>query len=236
MADATGRAASLRARVRAEMTEEIKSTARRQLASGGAASLSLRAVAREVGLVSSAVYRYFQSRDELLTALIIDAYDALGSFVEEAESKVDRDDLTGRFLAIAHAVRDWALANPHEYALTYGTPVPGYAAPQDTVGPATRITVLLSRILADGHARGRIQVSPGERLEPAVRREMDRIVTDMAPGVPPAVMARGMLAWTAVFGAVNFEVFGRLDNVIEDRRPWFDHQLRCLVQVVGLDA
>jgi AcrR family transcriptional regulator len=218
------------------MTDEIKSTARRHLASGGAASLSLRAVAREVGLVSSAVYRYFASRDELLTALIIDAYDALGSYVEEVESTVDREDLRGRFLAIGHAVRAWALDHPHEYALTYGTPVPGYHAPQDTVGPATRITVLLCQILADGHASGRIQIRTGERLDPAVGREMEHIVEQMVPGLPPAVMARGMLGWTAMFGAVNFEIFGRLDNVIEDRRPWFDHQLRVLAEVVGLPA
>src|SRR5258706_10143159 len=100
-------AASVRARVRAEMAEEIKRTARRHLAELGAPNLSLRAVAREVGLVSSAVYRYFASRDDLLTALIIDAYDALGAAVEAADAAVDRADLVGRFHAICHAIRGW---------------------------------------------------------------------------------------------------------------------------------
>src|SRR3954454_5777737 len=86
-----------RERVRLELTKEIKDIARRQLAIDGSAGLSLRAVAREVGMVSSAVYRYFPSRDDLLTALIIDAYDAVGAAATAAESHVRRSDLMGRW-------------------------------------------------------------------------------------------------------------------------------------------
>src|SRR5262245_424878 len=116
------RAATLRARVRAEMTEEIKQSARQQLAADGA-NLSLRAIARDLGMVSSALYRYFASRDDLLTALIIDAYNALGEATEQGEARVPREDLAGRWLAAGHAIRDWAVAHPHEYALIYGSPV-----------------------------------------------------------------------------------------------------------------
>src|SRR3954471_8509046 len=98
-------AAGVRARVRAEMTEEIKTVARRHLATDGA-NLSLRAVARDIGLASSAVYRYFASRDELLTALIINAYDSVGAAAEQAAEGVD--DPLDRWLALAFAVRDWA--------------------------------------------------------------------------------------------------------------------------------
>src|SRR5260370_18857302 len=109
-------AASIRARVRAEMIDEIKETARRQLATGGA-NLSLRAIARELGVVSSALYRYFASRDELLTALIIDAYNAIGEAGERADAAVtDRLDLTSRWLAVADAWRDGCLAHPAAYA------------------------------------------------------------------------------------------------------------------------
>ena len=90
------------------MTEEIKAVAKRHLSSEGA-NLSLRAVARDVGMASSAVYRYFASRDDLLTALIVDAYDAVGEVAERAEATVDRADLLGRWLATARAVRAWAL-------------------------------------------------------------------------------------------------------------------------------
>src|SRR5204863_7108285 len=118
-----------RERIRAELTAEIANAARRQLAEVGAAALSLRAVARELGMASSALYRYFPSRDDLLTRLIIDGYDDLGAAAEPA------DDPTAppgeRWRAVCRAVRTWALAHPHEYALLYGSPVPGYRAPAD---------------------------------------------------------------------------------------------------------
>src|SRR5262249_35831644 len=119
------RAASVRARVRAQMIDEIKATARQHLATDGA-NLSPRAVARDMGMASSALYRSFASRDDLLTALIIDAYNALGDAVEAGDAEVtDRGDLRGRWLACCHAVRRWALANPAQYALIFGSPVPG---------------------------------------------------------------------------------------------------------------
>src|SRR4051812_13190822 len=163
---ATAAAPPARARARAELTEEIKAVARRHLADQGSAALSLRAVAREVGLVSSAVYRYFASRDELLTALILDAYNSLGEVVERADAAVVRADLIGRFEAACHAVRRWATANPHEFALTYGSPVPGYAAPQDTVGPAIRVSTVLGRVLVDGVAAGVLRPPAGDWLPP----------------------------------------------------------------------
>src|SRR5438132_1796502 len=121
MATASPRTA--RDRARAELTEEIKAVARRHLAEEGSAALSLRAVAREVGMVSSAVYRYFPSRDDLLTALIIDAYDAVGEHAEAAERASRNRGIAVRWLTVCEAIRAWALANPHEYALIYGSPV-----------------------------------------------------------------------------------------------------------------
>jgi AcrR family transcriptional regulator len=148
------RTASIRARVRAEMTGQIKQTARRQLATEGA-NLSLRAIARELGVVSSALYRYFASRDELLTALIIDAYNAIGEASERADAAItERLDLTRRWLAVANAWRDWALAHPAEYALIHGSPVPGYAAPADTIAPASRRLLVIAAIIRDGRQFG----------------------------------------------------------------------------------
>ena len=134
------------------MVTEIKAVARRHLATDGA-NLSLRAVARDMGMVSSALYRYFASRDDLLTALIIDAYNALGAAVEKADAAVgERGDFRGRFLILGRAVRQWALANPAEYALIFGSPVPGYAAPANTVVAAQRTPDVLLGILVDGLA------------------------------------------------------------------------------------
>ena len=116
---------------------DIVRIGREHLATDGAAALSLRAVARDLGVVSSAVYRYVASRDELLTLLVVDGYDELGDAVDAALEQVDRDDHAGRVVAIGRAVRAWALAEPATYALLFGSPVPGYEAPAErTTGRA----------------------------------------------------------------------------------------------------
>ena len=227
-------AGSIRARVRAEMVEEIKNVARRQLAENGS-DLSLRAVARDMGMVSSAVYRYFGSRDDLLTALILDAYNSLGEACEVAGARVeDRSDFLGRWLAVAHAVRDWSVARPHEYALIYGSPVPGYAAPQDTVEPSIRPVIVLGAILDDAHNAGAL-AGPAATPPPAVLRPEIRQVRDVvAPDVSEAAMARALIAWTELFGAVSFELFGRFNNTITDLGTWFDHQARIMAVFLGI--
>ncbi len=229
-------AGSIRARVRAEMIEEIKATARRHLATDGA-NLSLRAVARDMGMVSSALYRYFASRDDLLTALIIDGYDALGEAAETADASVgDRTDLLGRWLATCHAIRDWALANPAEYALLFGSPVPGYAAPMDTVTVAARTPATLVGIITDGIPAGTVtdDERPGETLPPEVRADLAGAMASFAPALSPALAARMMLGWLSLFGAVSFELFGQLNNVIHARREFFDHQMRRVAGHIGL--
>jgi AcrR family transcriptional regulator len=223
-----------RARARVQTIEDLKRVARAHLATDGA-DLSLRSVARELGMVSSAVYRYFDSRDALLTALIIDAYDDLGEATERAEAAVRRTDLRTRWLATCHAIRDWSRANRAEYGLLYGTPVPGYAAPEDTIQPAGRTVVVMTAILRDGHDRGLLSPLPHERLPAPTRSDLEGI--SAVPGferVPPALLARGMGAWAGLFGLVSFELFGRLTNAIHDDDAWFDYQLRLLTRAVGL--
>jgi AcrR family transcriptional regulator len=222
-------AAGTRARVRAELTREIAEVARRHLASAGAAALSLRAVARELGMASSAVYRYFPSRDDLLTALIVDAYDALGDAAEGAERAAPRDDLRGRWMATSRASREWAVAHPHEYALIYGTPVPGYAAPETTIAPAARVGLVLIRIVVDGLAAGAITApdEPG-----AAGTLVPGIADDL--GLPAALAPRAMFVWSSLFGAISWELFGQTNNVVEDHAGYFDTVAHRLADVVGV--
>jgi AcrR family transcriptional regulator len=229
-------AGSIRARVRAELIEEIKKVARRQIATEGA-SLSLRAVARELGMVSSALYRYFASRDDLLTALIIDAYNALGEVSEKADGRItDRADVLGRWLAVSRSLRAWALNFPHEYALIYGSPVPGYAAPQDTIGPSTRPVLVLGTILVDARDAGRLAKDndAATPLPAPLRAEVLKVAELVGPDVPAPVMARALIAWTELFGAINFELFGRLNNTIDERDAWYDYQSRTMATFIGL--
>ncbi|WNM41157.1 TetR/AcrR family transcriptional regulator [Micromonospora halotolerans] len=225
---------SLRARVRAGMIDEIKAVARRHLATDGA-NLSLRAVARDMGMVSSAIYRYFPSRDDLLTALILEAYEALGDAVEAADAGADQADLRGRWHAACRAARAWALAHPAEYALLYGSPVPGYAAPDDTVAPAQRPPETLVGILRDGVATGRLHPS-GEELPEPLRSDVAELAALLPVDLPPALLARGMAGWTQLFGLISFELFGRINRALPHRDEYFDHQIGLMADLVGLPA
>jgi len=219
-----------RERARTEITGEILDAARGYLATDGAPALSLRAIARDLGMASSALYRYFDSRDALLTRLIIDAYDSLGAAAEASESVVDRADLTGRFTAICQAVRAWALAHPNEYALIYGSPVPGYVAPADTVAPASRVTTLLMRILIDATTAGRIPASDTQAPEDATAAALAPIRSYLPPGVPAPLIQRGLMTWTGLFGVVSFELYGQLHQVVgelpTDRDAFFAECIR----------
>jgi AcrR family transcriptional regulator len=225
-----------RERARIEITQEILATAREHLARDGAAALSLRAVARDLGMVSSAVYRYVPNRDALLTMLIIDAYDSLGDAVEKAERAIPRSEYLGRFLATCHAVRSWALAHPQEYALIYGSPVPGYAAPEDTIAPASRVPTVLITILIELQIAG--QAPPAERVEPTVASAISAIREFSGGLLPDDLLLRGMAAWSGLFGAVSFELYGHLHNVVAEtakaRKAYFDHQMRQVAVGLGL--
>jgi AcrR family transcriptional regulator len=210
-----GTAPGVRARVREELTLRIVATARRHLATEGAAGLSLRAVARELGMASSAVYRYVSSRDELLTLLIVDAYDALGEAVERAEAKIPRDELFDRYLAICTSARRWALRNPHEFALIFGSPVPGYAAPETTVEPAARVGRVLIGLLGDSVAAGVAAPAEGPLTDTA-RRAIAPIRPVFPAAIPDELVFAGIVVWSHLIGSISFELFGHTANVVAD--------------------
>ncbi|MDD9376194.1 TetR/AcrR family transcriptional regulator [Streptomyces sp. ZAF1911] len=224
-----------RERARIEVTAAIKDEARRALAAEGAAKLSLRAVARELGMVSSALYRYFPSRDELLTALIVDAYNSVGAAAEAADSRSLAAGGTprARWSEVCAAVRAWALEHPHEYALIYGSPVPGYTAPLDTVGPASRVgNALIGIVRAAYEGRG-IALPP---LPAELRPEAARMAADFAEGLPPEAAAALVAAWAQLVGLISFELFGQFNRVVEDRDTFFAHAAGQLAHGVGLPA
>jgi len=223
-------ASGARARVRAAITEEIKTVAHRHLASDGA-NLSLRAVARDLGMAPSALYRYFASRDELLTALIIDAYNSVGEAAEEAAAGVE--GFVDRWLAIGSAVRAWALEHPHRWALIYGSPVPGYQAPPDTIGPAVRTLLLIGRTLHEAYQAGRLRL--GEPLSGRYAEEFAVVAHNVGPDVPTQLVASAFSLFFHLCGAVSGELFGQLNNSVdEDRRGFFEYQMRGAAALAGL--
>ncbi|WFB06410.1 TetR/AcrR family transcriptional regulator [Streptomyces sp. LX-29] len=224
-----------RERARTEVTAAIKEEARRQLAEQGAAKLSLRAVARELGMVSSALYRYFPSRDDLLTALIVDAYDAIGAAAEAAAAEAAGGAPLERWTAVCRAVRGWALAHPHEYALIYGSPVPGYAAPRDTVVPASRVGLTLLGVARDAHAAGALRVPDPAALPEGVLGDARRLARTLeAEDLPEAAFAGFVAAWAQLFGLISFELFGQFTNVVDAREDFFAHAAAGLAHTAGL--
>jgi AcrR family transcriptional regulator len=224
-----------RERVRAELTREITEVARGQLATEGAGGLSLRAVARDMGMVSSAIYRYFPSRDDLLTALIVDGYNAIGEVAEQADAASPAGDYPGRWLAVGRAVRDWALAHPHEYALVYGSPVPGYQAPQQTIGPAARAATVFGKIISEAYLAGALRRPVGGPGAPeSLRADAAALRESIMPGVPDDVIAAAVTCWAGLFGLLSFELFGQFENVISDRAAFFAHAVGGLGRLAGL--
>ena len=237
----TGKAPTARTRARAEITAEIIKAARIRLRQHGPGELSLRAVARDVGMVSSAVYRYFRSRDELLTALLIEAYNELGEAVEEANAAVkNQASYLERWLAACGAIRQWAVTHPGDYALLYGSPVPGYSAPQDTIPAASRVTIVLIQIVLDAHADGaRIAAAPAiapPGLEATLGSALDFIkeLGTYDPPDAPEVALRTIMAWSTVFGTISFELFGHLVGSVSDYDAYFDQAIARLAADLGL--
>ena len=204
-----------RARNRLAVEADILRVAREHLASAGAAALSLRAVARDLGMVSSGIYRYVESRDELLTRLIVDSYLSLAAAVRAAHDAVPTTDLGRRWDALGHALRTWALEHPHDFALIYGSPVPDYEAPAErTTEPGTAVMTLLIALLEDARRAGRVP-DPGPLgvTRAAATTAVAAMLDDPMfadTDIEPPMLAQGIAAWTLLLGAVTSEVFSQL--------------------------
>jgi AcrR family transcriptional regulator len=214
-------------RQRREHTEaEILRVGRLRLAEVGAAALSVRAIARELGMVSSAIYRYVTSRDDLLTLLVVDAYTELGDAVDEAVNRAG-DLPADRFLALARAVRRWALAEPSRYALIFGSPVPGYHAPAErTTAAGIRVPAQIIAIFAAARFTGE-----PPRLSAPVTADIDAIRTALGVSPSRTAVLYGARAWSTLIGAVSLEVFGQYGvDTLASPGDYFDAILRQEVE------
>jgi AcrR family transcriptional regulator len=220
-----GKRQDARERIEAQIIE----LGRAHLATEGAAGLSLRAIARDLGVVSSAVYRYVASRDELLTLLLIDAYTELAAAADAARTGGWREQIHG----IAGATRRWALAHPARWALLYGSPVPGYHAPAErTVGPGTRVVAALFDALADGIAAGEVSVTA--TVSQQLSADFDRLRDEFDFDGDDAAVAGGFLLWAGLVGAVSLEVFGQYGaDTLTEPAEVFDLQVGLLIEALS---
>ena len=228
-----------RERVREEMTAEILAVAAAHVARDGAATISLRSIARDLGMAPSALYRYFDGRDALLSALILSAYEALAAEAERAADEEDRaaggGDQAERWLAVPRAMRRWAIEHPHQWGLIFGTPVPGYHAPEDTVEPYTRMALALVHPLLAAHDSGTFRPDEGRRsITDELRAAVDPVTEGLLPGMPAETVVLVLEAFTAIVGAISLEVFGHWRNTVLEPGLLFDATVAQAAEAIGL--
>ncbi|MET9677701.1 TetR/AcrR family transcriptional regulator [Streptomyces sp. NPDC006482] len=225
-----------RERLRAETTAEIKETALRLMASGGPDAITLRAIAREMGMTANAIYGYFATRDDLVTTLIDDVYSALADDVDAAWAQAPAGDPAARVLAWARAFRAWALANPEGFRLVYGDPVPGYRAPEDGPAPdaARRVCTGLTALAAAAWP----YAEPLYRDSSFTWSDFDAGLLDKVrpafPELPPAAVALALRIWGHLHGLVALEVYGHLGRQTASPDKLFQEELVQLVRTLGV--
>jgi AcrR family transcriptional regulator len=217
---------------RARMEAQIVEVGRRHLITDGPSGLSLRAIARDLGVVSSAVYRYVNSRDDLLTLLLVDAYAELASRVDEAVA--GESGWRVQILQMGHAARGWASSQPARWALLYGSPVPGYRAPAErTTGPGTRVVAALFGAVAKGIAVGEIRDTDPSVPE-ALSSDFQGLRKEFEFSGADGAVAKTLTLWAGMIGAISLEVFGQYGaDTFTDPRAVFDLHLRTLIDLVA---
>jgi len=214
---------------------EIKAIARRQLAEHGTGAVNLRAIAREMGTAPSALYRYFASHDELISALCADAYDAVADAMAAARDAVPAGEHARRWRAVCDAYRRWSLDNPADFALIFGTPVPGYRAPGPATGPAASrfiavpLDVFAAAVAAGAADPARTQIPS---YLPAGALLHDLLGRGQLSGASH-LAAIAITAWASILGYLTAEIFGSLHQLITDPARLWDAHLRTVMLGMG---
>jgi AcrR family transcriptional regulator len=191
---------------------EIKQAALARMRTGGSTEVRFADIARDMRMSAPGLYRYFDGRDGLITALIADAFTDLAEAVERARDAVPADDPGARLLAIAQAFRGWAVAEPHRFALVLGPPVPGYAAPQDgpTTEAAHRAMGALKSVVHEAQVAGQLCPARPADASPVLAAELAADAEAGNPDLPLAITQSLLHTWAALHGFVSLEAFGHL--------------------------
>jgi AcrR family transcriptional regulator len=231
---ASGGTTTRRERLRAETTTEIKQVALELMASSGPDAITLRAIAREMGMTANAIYSYFATRDDLVTVLIHDVYTALADAVDTAWESTSTTDPATRIQAWANAFRSWALANPQGFRLIYGDPVPGYQPPEGGAAPeaAHRVCTGLAGLAASAwpHAKNLYDNSEfhWSDFDPGLLAK----VRPAFPELPPAGVALALRIWGHLHGLVSLEVYGHMRTQTLSPDKLFHEELTQLLQTL----
>jgi AcrR family transcriptional regulator len=225
-----------RERIRGEIRDEIKAIARQQMAEQGTASLSLTAIARRMELTPPALYRYYPDRDALVTALIVDAFDALAVALADAAASQPIDQYAARLESVLLAYRSWALANPFDFQLIYGNPIPGYHAPVELTVPAVqRGASVIMGVLQAAYTAGAMHLP--EEL-PAIAESVELRASPESgmhnQAISPLITYVCMTGWAHIHGIIMLELFNHLQPTIGNIDAFYRHEICSLIQHMGL--
>ncbi|PDV97569.1 TetR/AcrR family transcriptional regulator [Candidatus Chloroploca asiatica] len=220
----------------AATANQIKVTARAQMAAHGTAGLSLRGIARAMAITAPAIYNYFPSLDDLITALIIDAFTSLAEATEAAEAAVRKQPPFDRIMAICLAYRHWAISHPTDFLLIYGNPIPGYQAPEELTIPLARRPFLgLFHLFASTFETGTLQIPPSYQDLPG---EMSTAIAawkrSSAIEMPDALVVLLMSGWARVHGTIMLEMFHHLQPLVGDGEAFFVHEVTAFAAQLGV--
>jgi AcrR family transcriptional regulator len=224
------------ARERGETITQIKAVARQQMAEHGTAGLSLRGIAREMGITAPAIYNYFPRLEDLITTLIVDAFSSLADAMEAAEAATDSDCPYDNIMALCLAYREWAIANPTVFQLIYGNPIPGYHAPEELTIPLARRPFLpLFRWFIRAHQAGELTIPAEYQVVPP---SMSRAIAGWRQlsgiDMPDALLALLMGGWARIHGAVLLEMFGHLEPLVGGGGVFYRYELEALAERLDL--
>lgn len=219
-------------RQRDAIREEIKQVARRQMAAEGSTSLSLRAIAREMELTAPALYRYFPTRDDLITALIVDAFNAHAAAMDNGQAAYPQSAYAHRLQASLLAYRQWALENRADFELVYGTPIPGYSAPAEVTIPAARQAMVVVMDILTGAAQdGRVEAH--EPVPDTIRTYWD-IHPDIRQDAPQPLFYVAIMGWSRIHGIVMLEIFQHLPPVVGDSDAFYRQEISTVMSLLHL--
>lgn len=216
------------------LQEAIKETAWKQIAEFGAPTLSLRAIARALKITAPAIYNYFPNRDALVTALIVDAFTSLGDAQKKTVEGISASKLEARFTALGLAYRDWAIQYEQRYQLIFGTPIPGYAAPEDTTLPAAAWALVpLMEAIQALYDADQLRVERLPKLTPALKSMLgawQEFVRNAGSELHIEVLYLVYIVWSRVHGLVALELGHQTPSFITDAGEIFRREIESIKQ------
>lgn len=243
MAELPTAALTRRDRLRAATTAEIIQTARRLLVTRGTDAVSLRAIAREMGMTAPALYRYFDSHEELIRRVIAEMFTELGHCLSravhdsEAVGEPDyRRKMTLKVVAVCREFRRWSLEHKAEFGLLFGVPLPGIDDGRSDVATECALNVadVFFGLFLELWGHAPFDVPAAEEIDPALLGQLDRYQAWLGSDLPPGAVLAFLRCWVVLHGAVSIEVFGHMDFALEDASPMFEYTLADLARLVGL--